>query len=74
MFHRAFKVECSPQIPFLQNSFYFLTTHMQYFPYSCMQRKGHPTVDPKSECHKGVYDFGAFKLDHLQSLKTKIAK
>ena len=33
------------------------------FPFSCMQRKGHPTLDSKSEWHQGVYDPGAFKMD-----------
>ena len=39
------------------------------FPFSCMQRNGHPSMYPKSEWHQGVYDPGAFELDRLQSIK-----
>ena len=31
-------------------------------------------MDPKSEWQQGVYDPGAFKLDHLQSTKPIFAK
>ena len=34
-----------------------------------MQRKGHPTVDPRSEWQQGMYDHWTFKLEHLQSTK-----
>ena len=44
------------------------------FPFSCIQRKGHPTVDPKSEWHQGVYDPGAVKLVHFESTKPILAK
>ena len=32
------------------------------------------TTDTKIDCHKGVYDSGAFKLDHMQSTKPMFAK
>ena len=44
------------------------------FHFSCMQRKGQPIVETKSEWHQGVCDPGAFKLDHLQSMKPIFAK
>ena len=39
------------------------------FPFYCMHRKGYHTVGPKIEWQQGVYDPGAFKLDHLHHLK-----
>ena len=44
------------------------------FSLSFIQRKGHPTVDPKSKWHQGVYDSGAFKLDHLETIKPTFSK
>ena len=53
---------------------HFINKWHAAFPFSCIQRKGHPTVDPKSEWNQGVHDPGAFKLDHLQSMKPIFAK
>ena len=39
-----------------------------------MQRKGTPYNGPKSGWHQGVYDPGAFKLDHLESTKAIFAR
>ena len=46
------------------------------FAFSCIQRKGHPTLDPKSELQQGVHDPGVFvfNLVHLQSTKYIFAK
>ena len=53
---------------------HFLNKSHVAFPFSCMQRKGHPTVDPKRGWQKGVYDLGAFKLDHWGSTKPIFTK
>ena len=60
---------CSQQNPFLRYKFPPFHQRHAAFPFSCMQRKGQPTVDLKSGWHQGVYDPGAFKLDHLESTK-----
>ena len=46
---------------FCKMNFHFLNKPHAAFPFSCMQRKGHPTVNPKSEWHQGVCNPGAFK-------------
>ena len=53
--------------------FHFINRPHAAFPFSCIQRKGHPSVDHKSDWHQGVYDPGAFKLDHLLSKKPIFA-
>ena len=58
---------------FCKMDFHFFRSHAA-FPFSCIQRNGAPTVDPKIEWHEGVYDPGEFKLDHLQSTKPKFLK
>ena len=64
---------CSPQNQFFKCKFHFINKPHEAFPFSCMQRKGHPTMDLKSDRHQGVFDPGAFKLDHLQSTKPIFA-
>ena len=44
----------SPQNLFLQTGFRLYYKAICSIPFSCMQRKGHPTVDPKSEWNQGV--------------------
>ena len=59
---------------FCKMDVHFINRPDAALPFSCIKRKGHSTVDPKSEWHQGVYDPGAFKLDHLQSMKPIFAK
>ena len=58
---------------FCKMNFHFINKPHAAFPFSSMQRKRHPTVDPESEGHPGVHDPGAFKLGHLQSMKPIFA-
>ena len=58
---------------FCKMNFHFIHKSHAAFPFSCMQRKGQPTVDLKSDWHQGVFDPGAFELDHLQSTKPIFA-
>ena len=55
-------------------NFHFINQPHAAFPFSWMQGKGQPTVDPKSGWQQGVYDLGPFKLDQLQSKKPIFAK
>ena len=48
--------------------FHFINRPHAAFPFSCIQRKGLPSVDPKSERLKDVYDPGVFKLHHLKPI------
>ena len=69
---RCFRVSQYRQLPGL--NFHFINKPHAAFPFSCMQRKGHPTLYPKSGLHQGLYDPGTFKLDDLESIKTVFAK
>ena len=67
--------------PFAVNRTYFSKVNFHFInwphaasPFSCIQWKGHPRIDPKSEWDQGMYDLGAFKLDHVQSTKPIFAK
>ena len=54
-------------------NFHLINKSHAAFPFSCIPRKGQPTVDPKTEWHQGSCDAGAFKLVHLQSTKPIFA-
>ena len=49
---------CSQQNLFLKPQFHLINKPHAAFPFSCMLRKGQPTVDPKREWHQ------SFKLAH----------
>ena len=49
---------CSPQNLFYTNKFPLFNRPHAAFPFSCIQRKGHLTVDPKSEWEKVCMTLG----------------
>ena len=59
---------------FCKMDFHFINRPDAAFPLSCITVKWTPHNVPNSEWHQGVYDPGAFKLDHLQSTKPIFAK
>ena len=59
---------------FRKMDFHLIYRSHAEFSFSCIQWKRHPTMDPKSKWHQGVYEPGEFKLDRLMSVKPIFAK
>ena len=67
------EIFCIDGTIFCMQYIHYINKSHAAFPFSCMQRKEQPTVDPKSKGAQGVCDPGAFKLGHLQSTKPFFA-
>ena len=55
-------------------NFHFFNWPHAAFPFSCMQWNGHSTMYPNIEWEQGLYDPGAFKLDHQESTEPILHK
>ena len=68
----VFKLDHLESIITYFSKIYFHFTYKSHaeFPFHCMQRKGHSTMDSKSEWLHGPHEPGIFKLDHFESWKS----